>query len=188
MKGSLLSAGMVEPYAEALMSLAQEHELTERFGEDVAGLLTILQESPDLQNLLGSPVVKAEDKKAILQGISNSLEGDQLHPYMISFLNVLVDRRRILFLEGVIQEYQALLRKLKQTVLAEVTSAVSLTDEQHQSVREKVKEITSASEVELDTKIDPELIGGVIIKVGSQVIDSSLRGQLRRIGLSLNAT
>ncbi|NEP57381.1 MAG: F0F1 ATP synthase subunit delta [Symploca sp. SIO2G7] len=188
MKGSILSAGMVEPYAEALMSLAQEHELTERFGEDVAGLLTILQESSDLQQLLGSPVVKAEDKKAILQRISTSLEGDQLHPYMISFLNVLVDRRRILFLETIIQEYQALLRKLKQTVLAEVTSAVSLTDEQEQSVREKVRDITGASQVEIDTKIDPELIGGVIIKVGSQVIDSSLRGQLRRIGLRLNAT
>ncbi|NEP11531.1 MAG: F0F1 ATP synthase subunit delta [Symploca sp. SIO2C1] len=188
MKGSLLSAGVVEPYAEALMSLAQENELTERLGEDVAGLLTILQESPDLQVLLGSPVVKAEDKKAVLQQISTSLEGDQLHPYMISFLNVLVDRRRILFLEAIFQQYQALLRKLKQTVLAEVTSAVSLTDQQNESVREKVREITGASQVELDTKIDPDLIGGVIIKVGSQVIDSSLRGQLRRIGLRLNAT
>ncbi len=188
MKGSLLSAGVVEPYAEALMSLAQENELTERLGEDVAGLLTILQESPDLQVLLSSPVVKAEDKKAVLQQISTSLEGDQLHPYMLSFLNVLVDRRRILFLEAIFQQYQALLRKLKQTVLAEVTSAVSLTDAQHHSVQDKVKEITGANQVELDTKIDPDLIGGVIIKVGSQVIDSSLRGQLRRIGLRLNAT
>jgi len=188
MKGSLLSAGVVEPYAEALMSVAQEQELTERLGEDVAGLLTILQESEELQVFLGSPVVKAEDKKAVLQQLSNSLEGDQLHPYMINFLNVLVDRRRILFVEAIFQQYQALLRKLKQTVLAEVTSAVSLTDEQHQSVQDKVKEITGASQVELDTKIDPDLIGGVIIKVGSQVIDSSLRGQLRRIGLRLNAT
>ncbi|NET60139.1 MAG: F0F1 ATP synthase subunit delta [Symploca sp. SIO2E6] len=188
MKGSLLSAGVVEPYAEALMSVAQEHSLTERFGEDVAGLLSILQESSELQQLLGSPVVKAEDKKAVLQQISTSLGGDQLHPYMLNFLNVLVDRRRILFVEPILLKYQVLLRKLKHTVLAEVTSAVSLTDAQNQSVKEKVKEITGASQVELDTKIDPELIGGVIIKVDSQVIDSSLRGQLRRIGLRLNAT
>jgi F-type H+-transporting ATPase subunit delta len=75
---------------------------------------------------------------------------------------------------------------LKQTVVAEVISAVELTDAQRQSVSEKVKAMTSANQVELDTKIDPDLIGGVIIKVGSQVIDASLRGQLRRIGISLS--
>jgi F-type H+-transporting ATPase subunit delta len=68
-----------------------------------------------------------------------------------------------------------------------VASAVELTDEQKQSVREKVIAMTSANQVELNTKIDPDLIGGVIIKVGSQVVDASLRGQLRRIGLRLSS-
>jgi F-type H+-transporting ATPase subunit delta len=77
---------------------------------------------------------------------------------------------------------------LKQTVLAEVTSAVELSESQQQSVREKVTAMTGAQQVELDTKIDPELIGGVIITVGSQVIDASLRGQLRRIGLRLSSS
>jgi F-type H+-transporting ATPase subunit delta len=98
-----------------------------------------------------------------------------------------VDRRRIQFLEAIGKQYQALLRKLNQTVLAEVTSAVELSDSQKQSVREKVQAITSAHQVELDTKIDPDLIGGVIIKVGSQVVDASLRGQLRRIGIRLSS-
>jgi F-type H+-transporting ATPase subunit delta len=105
---------------------------------------------------------------------------------MMNFLMILVERRRILFLEGILKQFQALLRQLKQTVVAEVSSAVELTDAQRQSVTEKVKAMTSAHEVELDTKIDPDLIGGVIIKVGSQVIDASLRGQLRRIGISLS--
>jgi F-type H+-transporting ATPase subunit delta len=76
---------------------------------------------------------------------------------------------------------------LNQAVLAEVASAVELTDAQKQSVREKVIAMTSANQVELNTKIDPDLIGGVIIKVGSQVVDASLRGQLRRIGLRLSS-
>ncbi len=183
MKGSLLNAQVLEPYAEALMSMGQSNDLTSRFAEDVAALLNLLHESPELQQFLSNPIVKAADKRVVLQQIV----GEQLHPYTMNFLKLLVDRRRILFLEGICKHYQALLRKLNQTVLAEVTSAVELTDNQQQSVREKAIAMTGAHQVELETKIDPDLIGGVIIKVGSQVIDASLRGQLRRIGLRLSS-
>jgi F-type H+-transporting ATPase subunit delta len=149
----------------------------------MAALLNLLQESPEFQQFIINPIVKAEDKKAVLQRVA----GEQLHPYTMNFLKILVERRRILFLEGICKHYQALLRKLNQTVLAEVTSAVELSDSQKQSVREKAMAMTSAQQVDLDTKIDPDLIGGVIIKVGSQVIDASLRGQLRRIGVRLSS-
>jgi len=182
-KGSLISGQVVEPYAEALMSLAQSNDLVDRIGEDAAALLNLLKESPDLEQFLGNPTVKAEDKKAVLQSIS----GDKLHPFTLNFLKLLVDRRRILFLEGICKQYRVRLRQLKQTVLAEVTSAVELSEQQQQSVREKVIAMTGANQVDIETKIDRDLIGGVIIKVGSQVIDASLRGQLRRIGLRLSS-
>lgn len=183
MKGSLLSAEILEPYAEALMSVAQSNDMTQQLGDDMAALLNLLQESSELQEFLGNPVIKAEDKKAVLQQVI----GEQVHPYLMNFLRLLVDRRRIIFLEGICKHYQALLRDLNQTVLAEVSSAVELTDEQKQAVREKVMAMTNAQQVELDAQIDPELIGGVIIKVGSQVVDASLRGQLRRIGMRLSS-
>ena len=183
MKGSLLTSEVLEPYAEALMSLAQSQNLVEQFGDNVAALLNLLQGSPELQQFLGNPIYKAEDKKAVLR----QLAGEQVHPYMMNFLLILVDRRRILFLEGICQKFQDILRKLNQTELAEVTSAVALSESQQQTIREKVMAMTSAREVELNNKIDPELIGGVIIKVGSQVIDASLRGQLRRIGIQLSS-
>jgi F-type H+-transporting ATPase subunit delta len=91
-----------------------------------------------------------------------------------------------MFLQGIGKEFQSLLRKLNGTVLAEVTSATDLTDDQKNSLREKVLAMTGARQVDLETRIDPELIGGVIIRIGSQVIDASLRGQLRRISLRLN--
>lgn len=100
---------------------------------------------------------------------------------------LLVDKRRIMFLETIGQQYLELLRKLNQVVLAEVTSAKELEDEQKQRIVEKVKGMTDANDVELKTSIDPSLIGGVIIKVGSKVIDASLRGQLRRISVSLKS-
>jgi F-type H+-transporting ATPase subunit delta len=98
---------------------------------------------------------------------------------------LLVDRGRILFLAEIAQEYLALLRKLNQTVLAEVTSAVELNDDQKHMVVEQIKARTGAHNVELDLKIDREILGGVIIKAGSQLFDASIRGQLRRIGMSL---
>lgn len=179
----MVSAEVLEPYAEALMSVAQAHNLTDRIGEDVHSLLNLLESSEELRIFLDSPVVQAKDKKAVLQ----RLAAEQVHPYTLNILMMLVERRRIIFLEGICKHYQALLRQLNQTALAEVTSAVALTEAQQQSVRERVMGMVGARQVELETKIDPDLIGGVIIKVGSQVIDASLRGQLRRIGLRLSS-
>jgi len=183
MRDSIVVGQVIEPYAQALMSVAQSNNVVDRVGEDVGTLLDLLQSSEDLRNFLANPLTKAEAKKAVLQQIV----GEQLHPYTRNFLMLLVDRGRILFIEGICKQYQALLRKLNQTVLAEVTSAVELNDEQKQSVRDKVTAMTNARQVELETKIDPDLIGGVIIKVGSQVVDASLRGQLRRISLRLSS-
>jgi F-type H+-transporting ATPase subunit delta len=94
----------LEPYAEALMSLAQSTDLTQRLGEDVAALLNLLEESGELRQFLASPVVSAENKKAVLQQIG----GEELHPFMKNFLKILVERRRIVFLEGICKHYQAL--------------------------------------------------------------------------------
>jgi F-type H+-transporting ATPase subunit delta len=181
-KNTLVSAEIVEPYAQALMSLAQSHDLVDRFGEDVSAILGLLESSEDLRQLLFSPLVKADVKKGVLR----QLASEQVHPYMLNFLMLLVDRGRSAFLGDICKGYQTLLRKLRQTVLAEVVSAVELNDGQKDAVRQKVRDLVNAQQVDLDTRIDPDILGGVIIKVGSQVIDASLRGQLRRIGLRLN--
>jgi F-type H+-transporting ATPase subunit delta len=91
-------------------------------------------------------------------------------------------------LEDVLSQYQVLLRALNRTVLADVTAAVELSEAQHSQIQERVKQLTGASSVDLAVTIDPSLLGGVIVKVGSQVIDASLRTQLRRIGMQLTAT
>lgn len=180
---SIIQSEVFEPYAQALMSLAQEHNLTEQIGEDMRGILNLMKESPELGQFIGSPIIKESDKKSAL----GQILGDSVQPYTRNFLMLLIDRRRIPFIEGIANYYLMLLRKLNQTVLASVTSAVPLNEAQQEGVRNKVKEITSAQQVELETKIDADLIGGVVIKVGSQVLDASLRGQLRRIGVRLGS-
>jgi F-type H+-transporting ATPase subunit delta len=183
MSSNLTLTEVAEPYAQALMSLAQSNNITDQIGEDTRSLLGLLEESEDFRLLISSPLIEAGQKKAVLRQIVQ----DQVQPYTISFLMLLVDRGRILVLPEICKQYQTLLRQLKQAVLAEVTSAVELTDEQKEAIRQKVIATTQANEVELETRVDPELLGGVIIKVGSQVFDASLRGQLRKIGLKLGA-
>ncbi len=178
---SKVNTQVLQPYASALMSLAKSNNLSEQFGNDIRSLLGLLESSEDLRQFLGNPLIKPDAKKAVLKQIA----GEEMNPLMRSFLSLLIDKGRILFLEGIGKQYLTQLRALNQTVLAEVTSAVPLSDAQKETVREKVQAMTSARQVEIETKIDADLIGGVVIKVGSQVIDASLRGQLRRLGIRL---
>lgn len=178
----IVTGEILERYAQALLSVAQDNNILDQVGQDISAILNVLKESQDLREFLASPIFKADAKKAVLHQVL----GDSVHPYTKNFLLLLVDRRRVVLLEGICKQFQALLRKLNQTVLAEVTSVHELTDDQKRSLQEKVMAITGARSVELETKLDPDLIGGVIIKIGSQVIDASLRGQLRRISLRLS--
>ena len=181
MAGTLVSSEISEPYAQALMSLAQQSDLAEQFGETFRSLESLMSESQEFKDFVQNPVIANEDKKAVLKQVM----GDA-NPYLVNFMMLLVDKRRIVFLESIVNQYLSLLRKLNQTALAEVISARELSDEQKGNIVEKVKGIVEARDVELKTSVNPDLIGGVIIKVGSKVIDASLRGQLRRISVSLN--
>lgn len=181
MTSQVAAAEVAQPYAQALLSIAQSKNLTEEFGEDARTFLGLLRADKQLQNFFSNPFIQSENKKALIKQIL----GEGANPYLRNFLLILVDKRRIAFLESIFQQYLALLRQLNQTVLAEVISAVPLTEAQQQAIIQKVIAITNARQVELETKVDNELIGGVIIKVGSQVIDASIRGQLRRLSLRL---
>jgi len=184
MSQKAISAEIVEPYAEALMSVAESGDLVDRITEDVNFLLGLLRESEELRQFLANPITKAETKKGVLQQLAQ----EQVHAYTLNFLMLLVDRRRIFLLEDICKQYQAMVRKRNNAVLAEVTSTVELSDEQRQTVVEKVKAMTGAQQVDLETSIDQDLIGGVVIKVGSQVLDASIRGQLRRLTNALNSS
>lgn len=184
MKNTIATEEIAAPYAQALMSVAQANNLTDAFGNDARSLVDLWRESEPLQTFLENPFVQPDAKKAVI----NRILADDTNALFRNFLMLLVDRKRINLLEAVCQQYLALLRELNGTVLAEVTSAVDLSDAQQNAVREQVIAMTGARQVELSQKVDSSLIGGVIIKVGSQVVDASLRGQLRRLSLRLTSS
>jgi F-type H+-transporting ATPase subunit delta len=180
---SSVRQSFVEPYAEALMDVAKSQNLVEELGANVQWLLSALDVSPELKTFLASPLVKLETKKDLIR----KAIADQVNPTMLSFLLILVDRKRVVFLESICLRFQAMLRELNRVALAEVTTAVELSESQSENLKQKVKSLTNSQSVELSVKVNPDLIGGVIVKVGSQIIDASIRGQLRRLSNSLSA-
>jgi F-type H+-transporting ATPase subunit delta len=172
------------PYAQALLSIAQSKDNVDELSVIAGSFLNLLKESDELSAFLANPVADSDAKKGVL----NQILGKDTNLQMKNFFMLLVDRGRIYLIGPILEQFQAKVRELTQTVLAEVTSAVELSDEQKETVRQKVQSMTKAKSVELASRIDPELIGGVVIQIGSQVLDASIRGQLRRIGLQLGAS
>jgi F-type H+-transporting ATPase subunit delta len=100
---------------------------------------------------------------------------------------LLVDRGRIEVLEQIAQKFLELSYKQESIEIAKVTSSIQLSAEQQQKIAEKLKAITGAKQIKLALKVDPELIGGFTIEVGSKMIDTSIRGQLNKMSSLLGA-
>ncbi len=184
MRISSFSETIAEPYAEALLSLGEEQNLLETIGNDVSLILATLASVEEWKRFLAVPLVKNEVKKNILRQVF----GGKINPLTLNFLLLLVDRGRIVFLGQICRSFEKLLREKYQIALAEVTSAVPLSENQQEQLRQKVQAMTKASKVELSLAVNPDIIGGVVLKVGSQVVDGSLRGQLRRLSNRLLAS
>ena len=169
------------PYAEALLQVAESRKETDTVAEQARGLLAIWNQSSELRAAMASPVLESEAKKAALA----KLFADQLTPAVQNLLKLLADRNRIAVLDAVLVRFLELYRELRGITLAQVTSATALSDEQQQQLNAKVRAIAGTQDVEFDLKVDPALIGGFVVSMGSRVIAASLSGQVRRLGLAL---
>ncbi|NJK59519.1 MAG: F0F1 ATP synthase subunit delta [Oscillatoriales cyanobacterium SM2_1_8] len=178
-----VGATLVEPYAEALMALAQEQNCTDGVAEDARGILAALTAEPDLRRVLASPVVKAEAKKALLQSVFQG----RVQGLTQTFLLLLIDRQRIAVLTEMLEGFLVRFRKLRGIALAEVTSASALDEGRTEQLRDRLKTLTGARDVEMSIQLDPDLIAGFVVKVESQVLDASLRGQFRNLSGQLLA-
>ncbi|MFO7630575.1 MAG: ATP synthase F1 subunit delta [Prochlorococcaceae cyanobacterium] len=169
------------PYAEALLQVADAKQETDLVAQQAKELLALWNETPELRAALVSPVLEPEAKKATLV----KLFADQLTPSFLNLLKLLADRQRIGVLDAVLSRFLELFREQRQIALATVTSAAPLSEEQQAKIVEKLKSVAGTDHVEIDLQVDPALIGGFVLRVGSQVIDASLAGQVRRLGLAL---
>ena len=172
---------IASPYAEALLELSINSNSVDKTSQELSLIINIINESTDLKQFLSNPLINANKKKNVI----NKLFVTEVSNFVLKFLLVLIDRRRISLLNIIIDIYFNLVYKTESTVLTEVSSASSLTEVQQNALIDKIKIMTKSQNVKLVTTIDTSLIGGFIVKIGSKVIDASLSGKLKQLAFYL---
>lgn len=172
---------IVERYATAFFELARDENALDALEKDLAALAAALGDSADLQRLVSSPVFDADTKKAAFAAL---LEKAGAHQLTQNFVALLATNGRLAVLAEVISTFRAKAADHRGEVGAEATSAHPLTADQTKELRAQI-EASVGKTVNLDTKVDASLLGGLIVKVGSRMIDSSLRTKLNRLQQTL---
>ena len=172
------------PYAEALLQIGSQQGTSDDLAADAKAVLEIWTASGVLRDALGSPVLEPETKKAVITALFQ--EKDVLRQTAsLNLLKLLADRQRISLTGVVFERFLELYRKAKGIALAQVTSATPLTPDQEEQLKQKVQTMAGTAAVDCSITVDPSLIGGLIVRIGSRVVDASLAGQVRRLGRSL---
>jgi F-type H+-transporting ATPase subunit delta len=178
---SVQSSGVAERYANALFELASDQKSVDAVEKDLNQFSALLAESPDLTRLVVSPVFSADEQ---LRAISGVLDKAGIGGLVGNFVKVAAANRRLFAVPGIIAAYKRLAARQRGEVSAEVVSAAPLTDGQTADLRAALK-ASLGKDVTLDTRVDPSLIGGLIVKVGSRMIDGSLRTKLNSLKLAM---
>jgi F-type H+-transporting ATPase subunit delta len=174
---SIVLCKVAEPYAEALLDLAKSNNSLQNMTNDMNIVSQFLANSSDLKKFLGNPLITKDAKKNVVKDVL----GEQIDGRTLKFLLLLVDRGRIQLLENIAEKFLELSYKQESIEIAKVTSSIKLSADQQKEIAEKLKVITGAKQIKLALKVDPQLIGGFTIEIGSKMIDTSIRGQLRQI-------
>ena len=175
---------IAERYALALFELADERKLLDQVADDLRALKEMLSGSADLQRLIRSPVLSRADQGAAITALLKKSKANELTR---NFVALAAANRRLFALPRMIEAYLAELARRRGEVTAEVTAATKLSDAQAKSLTETLKKLVGAK-VAVNVKIDPDLLGGLIVKLGSKLFDSSLRTKLRKLELAMKGT
>jgi F-type H+-transporting ATPase subunit delta len=172
-----IQASLAGRYATALFELARDQRQLEAVGTSLAALKQALADSEDLSELTTSPLTRRDDA---LKSVSAVAEAMRLDPITANFLGVLAQNRRLGQLGAIIRNFNLLAAFHRGETTAEVTSAHPLDDRQVEALKTNLKS-RLGRDVAVDLSIDPTILGGLVVKVGSQMIDGSIRTKLNNL-------
>lgn len=178
---SIHASGLAGRYASALFSLAREQDALDAVAGDLSSFKQLIGESGDLRRLIKSPVLSRAEQRAAITAVA---ERGGAHDLTRKFVGLLAEKRRLFALPDVIEAYAQMLAAHRGEIQAEVLSAVPLTDEQRATVARQLTE-AAGQKVQIRTEVDPSLLGGLIVRVGSKMIDASLRTKLHQLELAM---
>ncbi|MBI1203201.1 MAG: F0F1 ATP synthase subunit delta [Rhodopseudomonas sp.] len=173
---------MAGRYADALFELALEEKSVDAVKKDLEQFDAMIVDSADLNRLVRSPVFGVDEQ---LKALGAILDKAGIGGIAANFLRVITTNRRLFAVRDIIKGYRALVARHKGEVSAEVTVAETLSDANLDALKGALKSVTGGKDIDLDIKVDPAIIGGLIVKVGSRMIDSSLRTKLNAIKFAM---
>jgi F-type H+-transporting ATPase subunit delta len=175
-EGAIVS-GMAGRYAIALFELALEGNAVEAVMADLDRFDALIAESADLARLVRSPVFTAEEQVKALKAV---LDAAGIGGLAGQFLLVVASNRRLFAVRDMIRDYRKLVARHKGEVTAEVTFAAEPKEAHLAAIKDALKAVTR-KDVQVDVKVDPAIIGGLVVKLGSRMVDSSLRTKLNAL-------
>jgi F-type H+-transporting ATPase subunit delta len=174
-------SGLAERYAAALFELADERHALDAVAGDMRELRAMLHVSADLMRLVRSPVLsRAEQGKAMAALAADA----KLSKLSADFIAIVARNRRLFAVPAMIEAYLSKLAARRGEVTAEVVAAQALTKAQEDALAEQLRRVVGGR-VTMDLRVDPSLLGGMVVKIGSRMVDGSLKGQLQRLQLSM---
>ncbi|MFT5438612.1 MAG: F-type H+-transporting ATPase subunit delta [Alphaproteobacteria bacterium] len=175
------ASGVAGRYASALFDLALERAEIDNVAVELEQLQAVIDDSADLRRFLRSPLFSREDQSRAMAAIVAAAGVSAL---VGNLIGVVTGNRRLFALEAIISAYRALVSAHRGEVAAEVTTAHPLSDAHRGAVELALKDAVGSA-VLMETSVDPDLLGGMVVRVGSRMVDSSLRTKLQRLQLSM---
>jgi F-type H+-transporting ATPase subunit delta len=174
-------SGLADRYAAALFDLADERKELDTVAADLRQLRDMILGSADLRRLVRSPVLSRTEQARAIGAVADSAGLSQLTR---NFLGLIAQNRRLFALPGMIEAYLGQLAARRGEVTAQVVAAQPLTPAQEAAINDQLRKAVG-SKVAVDVRVDPSLLGGMIIKVGSRMVDASVRSKLQRLQLAM---
>ena len=172
-----ISSGIAQRYATAVFEIAKENKRLDKLEANLGDLHTALQESADLRDLLHSPILTREVQGQAIKAIAKKMG---LIPALQNALSLMATKRRLFVVPQMVAQLREMIAAHKGEVTADVVSAKALTDAQAKKLSET---LTSkfGQDVKINASVDETLIGGLVVKVGSKMIDTSIRSKLNSL-------
>ncbi len=175
------STGLAERYATALYDLAEQDKALDAVATELQTIQDLISATPDMQRLIRSPVISREEQRRAMDAILAKLQASALTR---RFVGLVAHNRRLFALPSIIAAYVKRLADQRGETTAEVASATPLSSEQLLAIAAALKS-SVGRDVVLSTRVDPGLLGGLVVKLGSRMVDSSLRTKLLRLSFAI---
>lgn len=172
---------ITKTYGEALFELAMEEHCMEQLAEEAAVVISAISQNPELLKLLNHPKIVKEEKISFMESVFRGKVSDP----MIGFLILVVQKDRHNEITGILQYFLDEVKEFKKIGVAYVTSAIPLSEAQQEQIKQKLLQTTEYVNYEMHYQVEPELIGGMVIRVGDRVVDSSVRSRIETLAKEL---